>query len=87
MQAGGIQSDSPQAIFTSFKLPKPTPTGIVPQHQSEPVDPRTPSPAREPNSRPSSQVLVRCMIIYYIYIRRKKPANLLFIKANSIICD
>uniref|UniRef100_A0A1B6C8U6 C2H2-type domain-containing protein n=2 Tax=Clastoptera arizonana TaxID=38151 RepID=A0A1B6C8U6_9HEMI len=55
--AGGIQSDSPQAIFTSFKLPKPTPPGIMPQQHSESAEQRSPSPSNESNNKPSLQIL------------------------------
>uniref|UniRef100_A0A1B6ETM8 C2H2-type domain-containing protein n=1 Tax=Cuerna arida TaxID=1464854 RepID=A0A1B6ETM8_9HEMI len=51
--AGGVGSDSPQAIFTSFKLPKPAPIGGPPTQLPESINSRTPSPP----SRPSLQML------------------------------
>ncbi|RZF38189.1 hypothetical protein LSTR_LSTR005550 [Laodelphax striatellus] len=51
--AGGMGSDSPQAIFTSFKLPKPTPGSITPQPDN--ADQRSPSPASESSARLSIQ--------------------------------
>ncbi|XP_039277095.1 zinc finger protein castor homolog 1 isoform X2 [Nilaparvata lugens] len=48
IEAGGMGSDSPQAIFTSFKLPKPTP-------QADSADQRSPSPASESSARLSIQ--------------------------------
>ncbi|XP_054266338.1 zinc finger protein castor homolog 1-like isoform X2 [Macrosteles quadrilineatus] len=59
--AGGMGSDSPQAIFTSFKLPKPAGVppavglGLAPSGPDT-LDPRTPSPAEAP-ARPSLQML------------------------------
>ncbi|XP_075232926.1 uncharacterized protein LOC142331110 isoform X3 [Lycorma delicatula] len=56
--AGGSGSDSPQAIFTSFKLPKPAPSGGTTTPQPEASDLRTPSPAIENSTtKPSLQML------------------------------